>query len=424
MNAVDPGRWRRRVMVVCFVTYACYYLGRVNLAVTLPALRLAFGWDKAAVGIIGTAFYWAYAAGQLVNGALGDRFSPRRLVAIGLVVSALLNLAFGSAWGVLPLLVLLWALNGWAQSTGWAPIIRTLSRWFGPAQRARVTALISPSYLVGHAASWTLAGALTARFGWRTAYWVPAAALLAAAVTWFAVVRDAPDDDGAGAPARPIVAPTALLGEGLRLVWRGALRWALAVSVLSGVIKEGVNLWGPTYLVEEQSLGLFGAALSGLLIPVAGIVGQLVTGYVQRRLERAVHPTQQERPVVAALGLIVAIGAAGLYAAASSHSLVVALAMLALVSAGSHAMNGLLMASLPLSLGPAAPVSAVTGLLNFCQYLGAGLGAALVGGLVDRLGWGGAYGWWAGCALAIALTAAGALRRGRLAGPAEGTTGA
>jgi sugar phosphate permease len=418
MQAISLKSWRRRIVVACFITYACYYLGRVNLAVTVPALRQAFGWDKATIGVIGTAFYWAYAAGQLVNGPLGDRVSPRRLVAVGLVASALLNLAFGSLGGALPWLFTLWALNGWAQATGWAPIIRTLSRWFEPAQRARVTAIIGPSYLVGHAASWALAGALTARLGWRYAYWVPGVLLMGAAALWYSLARDEPGEALAEDTRTPARGGASLLA-GMGAAWRGPMRWAAAVSLLSGMVKEGLNLWGPTYLVEEQSLGVLGAALGGLLIPTAGIAGQIVTGRVQQGVARG-----RERPVVAGLGVVVAVGAAALYLTGGGRSLSVALLMLGLVAAGSHGMNGLLMASLPLSLGSRAPVSAITGALNFCQYLGAGLGAALVGALVDRLGWGGAYGWWAGCALLIALVAAIGMRRRRAAGPLEGSPAA
>jgi len=288
--------------------------------------------------------------------------------------------------------------------------MRTLSRWFEPAQRARVTALISPSYLVGHAASWALAGTLTARLGWRYAYWVPGVLLLGAAIFWHALARDEPGRAPGEAPDPPASRDAPRLA-GLSVAWRGPMRWAIAVSLLSGMVKEGLNLWGPTYLVEEQSLGVLGAALSGLLIPLAGIGGQLVTGRVQRRVAAASHATQQERPLVTGLALVVAVGAAALYVVGGGRSPVAALLMLALVAAGSHGMNGLLMASLPLSLGRGAPVSAVTGALNFCQYLGAGLGAALVGTLVDHLGWGGAYGWWAGSSLLIALIAAGGARR-------------
>ena len=126
---------RRRQFAVAWLTYAFYYLGRVNLPVALPALQAEFGWSPAAVGLIGTAMYWTYAAGQLVNGHLGDRLSPRRLVALGLLGSAALNLLFGSL-GALGGMVLVWALNGWVQSTGWGPIVKTLSHWFRPRSAA------------------------------------------------------------------------------------------------------------------------------------------------------------------------------------------------------------------------------------------------------------------------------------------------
>jgi len=69
--------WRYRIFAIAWITYAGYYLGRVNLAVALPALGSEFGWSKAALGVLGSAFYWVYATGQLVNGHLGDRYTAK-----------------------------------------------------------------------------------------------------------------------------------------------------------------------------------------------------------------------------------------------------------------------------------------------------------------------------------------------------------
>lgn len=74
----------RRLIVLAWVAYAAYYLGRVNLAIALPAIQSELGLTAAQVGLFGTLFFWVYAVGQLVNGRLGDRFSPRRFVLIGL----------------------------------------------------------------------------------------------------------------------------------------------------------------------------------------------------------------------------------------------------------------------------------------------------------------------------------------------------
>ena len=132
--------WQRRILITSWLTYAGFYLGRVNLAVALPALQNHFGWTRSEAGLIGSAFFWLYAIGQLINGALGDRWNPRYFVAAGLIASALMNLAFGFS-NALPLFILIWGANGYVQSTGWGPIMRTLSNWFPARERGRVTAI-------------------------------------------------------------------------------------------------------------------------------------------------------------------------------------------------------------------------------------------------------------------------------------------
>ena len=85
------------ILALCWLTYAAYYFGRVNLAVALPVLGGDLGWSPTALGLLGSVFYWVYAAGQLVNGALGDRLSARRFVAIGLALSGALNVLFSTS---------------------------------------------------------------------------------------------------------------------------------------------------------------------------------------------------------------------------------------------------------------------------------------------------------------------------------------
>jgi len=403
--------WRYRIFAIAWITYAGYYLGRVNLAVAIPALGGEFGWSKAALGLLGSAFYWVYAAGQLVNGHLGDRLSARRFVALGLAASGVLNLLFG--WSsAFALLLALWALNGWAQSTGWGPIMKTLSRWFTPAQRGRLTAFFSPCYVAGHALSWALAGALIARSGWRTVFWVPGVLLLVLALAWYVLARDAPADRESTPglpPSRPASSQTrtrgSLLARTRVLLTDPRLVWAVSICFFSGMIKDGLTLWGPTYLMERQGLGLSSAALTGTLIPVAGVAGAFVAGGLLHR-----YGARGETPVVAAMAGLIAAAVLGLYALGESR-LGLAMGMLAVMAFGGHGMNALLLASLPLSLGPEGEVSSAAGTLDFVSYVGGGLGAALVGWLQDAVGWVAVYAWWAAVALAITAIAVGHARR-------------
>jgi OPA family glycerol-3-phosphate transporter-like MFS transporter len=383
-----------RVLALCWITYAAYYLGRVNVAVAMPAIQSEFGWSRAAVGLIGAALYWSYAAGQLVNGHLGDRMSPRRLVLVGLLASAALNLVFGHL-SLLGMMMAVWALNGWAQSTGWGPMLKTLSRWFTPAERGRVTALFTPCYVFGHAASWALAGWLVATRDWRYVFWVPGVMLLGFAAIWRLLLPEPPMETQTARPAAGIRAGLATL---LR---HPHLRWGLITAFLSGMIKDGLTLWGPTYLMEQQSLDLGSAALLGALIPMAGAAGAVLAGHLSHR-----RVGGGEATIVAGLAGLVVVAAAGLYSIGAIGALAPALALLALIALGSHGMNGLLMTSLPLALGSKGEVSSAAGSLDFASYVGGGLAAALVGVLQDVTGWGGVYAVWvlvAGAIVALAL---------------------
>ena len=402
--------WRYRIFAVSWLTYAAYYLGRVNLGVAAPALERELGWERAAIGLLGSAFYWVYAVSQLVNGHLGDRLSARVFVALGLAVSGLLNLLFGSL-EFFGLMLVVWALNGWAQATGWGPIMKTLSRWFATEERGNLTALFSPCYVVGHALSWALAGWLIASKGWRHAYWVPGMILLGMSAFWYASIRDQPETIGHGATRARQVSLKAFqtrsnLLSGVRdMISQHKLGWALVVCFLSGMIKDGLTLWGPTYLVEQQGLEIASAALSGTLIPIAGALGAVLAGWSMHRARK-----RREAPVVVSMAGVVALALLGLQVPAAVGQWWSALGLLAVMALGSHGINALLMASLPLSLGPNGNVSSVAGTLDFASYVGGGLSALLLGWLQDFRGWGAVFSWWLAIAVGIAFVAAGQLR--------------
>lgn len=401
---------RRRQFAVAWLTYAFYYLGRVNLPVALPALQAEFGWSPAAVGLIGTAMYWTYAAGQLVNGHLGDRLSPRRLVALGLLGSAALNLLFGSL-GALGGMVLVWALNGWVQSTGWGPIVKTLSHWFRPEERGRVTAAFAPCSMAGHALSWALAGWLVASAGWRSAFQVPGLLLVGVAAAWYLLARDAPPWAPAPGPAASGAPQRGETGARLRalagLLSGGGLRWAVVGCLLSGMVKDALTLWTPTYLASH-GLAVAVAVLGSLVVPVMGVAGGALAGVLVGG-SRA----RGEAGVVAGLALLAAAMAGGLWTFGDALPAVRMLCLGGLALA-CYGINALLMTSLPLALGPGGQVSGVAGALDLVSYVGGGLSVALSGGLQARWGWPGVFASWVALAAALAL-----LAWGRAAGGAS-----
>ncbi|HOK78759.1 MAG TPA: MFS transporter, partial [Verrucomicrobiota bacterium] len=121
--------WQMRVFWLLWTAYASYYLCRVNFAVAQPAILKEFpSWTAAQIGTIPSVYALFYAAGQMINGTLGQRFGARRMMTAALLVASLTNLAFSfaSSFGVM---LVLWAINGYAQSAGWSLLVQTISNW-------------------------------------------------------------------------------------------------------------------------------------------------------------------------------------------------------------------------------------------------------------------------------------------------------
>src|SRR5437773_9318934 len=134
----------------------------------------------------------AYGAGQFINGQLAEHWSPRRLLALGLLASAALNVVFGWATA-LYFLIFIWACNGYVQALGWPPTMRVAANWFPARQRGRAIGIIGTGYQLCGALTFFLAGWAAERFGWRGALQVPAVLLAASAAHMLVFLKESPE---------------------------------------------------------------------------------------------------------------------------------------------------------------------------------------------------------------------------------------
>ena len=407
-------RWRKRVFITAWITYASLYFGRVNLAVALPSLQAQFGWTKAQAGLIGSAFFWTYAVGQLVNGAFGDRVNARAFITAGLIISALVNLAFGFA-GHLAVMALLWGINGYVQSTGWGPMMGVLSRWFDPRKRARVSAFFGPCYVAGHVLSWLLAAKLIAEGNWRIAFWIPAGLLTISSLHWWLRVRNGPVEAGlaTGENSRPDSQDSIGLWGELRdtfgyLFSHGQLRTIGVACIAMGIIKEGFSFWIPTLLTESMGLAITEVTGYAIFLPIAGALGILISGWISLRFFRS-----DELPVMAILMGLLALAMALYLPVVRLVGQWIIPILLGLIGATVHGANTLIVTSFPLRYTSEGRVSSIAGLFEFSSYVGAVIGGVLAGILVDLGGWGAAFCLWAGAALlgTVIMTSAWARER-------------
>ncbi len=361
------------------VTYALYYLGRVNISVVLPALALDLGVSRAEVGALGTVFFWVYGIFHFISGEIGSHVSPFRLVSLGLLASAIVNLVFAFQSSLIVMLIL-WSLNGVAQSGGWSPMFRILAERLDRSHIKRVSTIMPFSYVMGTAITWVVIGAAATGENWRIAFWLPGIILLLVLVFWRAAGIDAPKSRSDGIRLSTMMAEA-----------RG-IAFVMLAAALSGYVFNGTIIWLPTYILDTGLIadGWVGAVAA--LTQAVAILGLLTA--------RALV-TRSNQVFVTAVQLFSAAGAAFLLLSMTSGLfaiVVVAFALLALNGA-----FGLTVSAMPLLLAPAGRASSTTGAVNMMSTFFGGMAGFSIGGLVELSGWSAVFSLWGALLLLACL---------------------
>jgi MFS transporter, OPA family, glycerol-3-phosphate transporter len=395
----DPYSSRQRTALwVLWLTYGSFYFCRNNLGVALPGIQEEFGYTKSQLGTVLMALKLAYGLGQFVNGQLAEYASPRKLLAIGLLASAALNVLFG--WGTaLYFLTFVWACNGYVQALGWPPTMRAAASWFPPLQRGRAIGIIGTGYQLCGALTFVVAGWAAQQFGWRGALYVPAVLLAASAVHMLIFLQDAPaprEDVDAGS-ARSAGARNPLRGNLAATLSNPGL-WLVALSLcLLDACRYGFTDWGVTHLKEVRSDSVSTAAFKYAVLPFGGIAGAYLSGWATDRFFGG-----RRAPVIC--GLLFALGLLALaYDTVLHWGVGSSVLILFLIGFCIFGPQVLLVGTLPIDLAQRGTTAAAAGFVNFMGYMGAAAGDKLTGQIAQDHGWERAVQFWAACAFGGAL---------------------
>jgi sugar phosphate permease len=395
-------KYRKQVLVASLVGYGLFYFCRNDLSIAIPLIAAdkSLGITKEQLGKVSANFLVMYGAFKLLTGLVADRSSPRRLMIVGLVVSASLNLAFG-AGGSLVLFMTAWMLNGVFQSFGAPASAKTLAVWFGAAERGSKTGIWNISHQGGGALVLAFAGLCGQYLGWRGAMIVPALVALLGAIVIAPFLYDRPESEGLppidewrSEPPPPVSEATIV-----RQVLLNPRCWVIALaSACTYCVRYGALVWTPAYLKEVRGLDPLQAGMSTSLLELLGIPGALLCGWLSDRWGA------RRAPVVLVSLVLLAASTWGLYRVPPGHG-GLDLLLLAAIGFFTYGPQMLLAGVAPVDMSDRRVAAAAVGFTGLASYLGAAVSSWGTGHLLPEghEDWQAAFNFWALAAIAGAV---------------------
>ena len=302
------------------------YLDRYVVSGVLESLKNAgLGLSDTNLGSLMSGFLVVYTLLAPVFGALGDRRSRPRLIALGVACWSFATALSGFAVNFLTLFAARAAVGvGEAAYVTIAPSL--LSDYFPIRLRGRVMAIFFCAIPVGSALGYVVGGLVDKSYGWRAAFFVAGVpGLLLAMLCLF--VRDPPRGSQDGEVVRADVAPPTSRSSMSRETWQTYGRllrnkpYALTVLGYAAYTFAvgGLAYWMPAFLERVRGISRSEATVSfGTIVVITGFIGTFIGGWMGDYFARRSNQAHLDLSAVATL---VAAPFVWMALTTSSHSL-------------------------------------------------------------------------------------------------------
>ena len=384
-------KWRQYAWLVLLsfgFMYLFFYNGRQNINLVMSQMAEELGSTTAALGIVSSALFWCYAFGQLLNGRLGALFGYKRFMMVGVVASAVLNVAISFQHSV-TVIAVLWGLNGFFQSMVWSNGLGVVNTWWPREKRGFATGLTT--FFSGMAQVTTYLSVLLClhlnpEWGWRAAFRFPMIPLLLSLVAFALFFKNSPrdarldekeDETAVDAELQKTVAEHGVLYPYKLLFSEPKVILFCLISAIAGVGRYGLLTWVPTYFVEELGLTIKDGIFSSILLPF----GQACAMFVFPIITDKVLGGKREPMLI--IASLVTFG--GMMAFPFINNQTAASLMLFLL--GVFAMVTGVIWTIAGDIGGKALSSTVVGVFDWAVYMGAAVQASLFGFVKDAFGW-------------------------------------
>ena len=279
---------------------------RASGAVIAPDLTRDLGLDPEDLGLLGAAFFYAFALVQIPLGMVLDRVGARRtmvaLNVLGMAGILIFSQAHGLAMGVLGR-----ALLGVGMSANLMGSLLLFTRWFAPTRFATVSGLFLAIGTLGSVAATSPLALLVEVLGWRGSFLALTLVHGILVLGFIILVRDAPEGQATREGISPRLDRPGPSMRPLRRLFSDRSYWAISISIFLryGAYASIQALWVGPFLMKRLGLAPVLAGNLILMLSFGFILGSPLGGVLSDRLFHSRKNAIFVGSVIAAAGVLI-----------------------------------------------------------------------------------------------------------------------
>lgn len=366
------------------------YFDRSTLAIASNTITQELGLSATELGLIFSAFSWAYAFAQLPTGVLLDSKGARRTLGIGLIAWSVAQVLSGFTHSMWQLFAARTAL-GIGEAPQYTGGVKAISDWFIVRDRGLPTGIFLASTTIGSMLAPPILTALMVMWGWRVMFILMGLTGLVLALIWFAIYQDRTSAELSDTEQCYYATDMANQTEYTAITvadWRGlflqSTTWGIALGFIGVMYMVTLTLaWLPGFISKQYH---FSTVATGwvLVIPyLFATAGMFTSGYLADYLVALKWTPIASRKLPLCIGLLGCAVFSVLVVSISNTVLSIGFLCAAMfftnLSGGSA--WGLVSVAAPRHM-----IASVGSIQNFIGFFGGAFAPLVTGWVIDRTG--------------------------------------
>ena len=287
---------RKKIMLWLAFIMLIAYIDRMNFAIAAPIIMKEFGLLAGQLGIIMSAFTLGYMVTNFVGGFVVERFKPRLVLTLILLLWSAMVAFTGIAWSFVSLLFIR-ILFGLFEGPMIPSLTKTVTIWAPPKERGFASGLWMAALPVGVVVGNVLSAVIIEGMGWRACFYMyGAVGIVVAYITWQFIRNNPKEHPSISKQELDYIETSIANHEGEQLstgstvleLLKNPWVWVLSFVYFSITLAFWANVnWLPTYLVKVRGSTILKSGFLSALPWVAGALGAFIMGWFSDHFKKS-----------------------------------------------------------------------------------------------------------------------------------------